>query len=77
VNLNDYPNNEVLMAVINAIDETKVDKVEGKGLSTNDYTTEDKEKVAKISDETEDTQLVSFVEYTEDEIQALWDSVIV
>lgn len=24
--MNDYPNNEMLMAVINAIDETKVDK---------------------------------------------------
>lgn len=28
INMNDYPNNEVLMAVINAIDETKADKVE-------------------------------------------------
>ena len=26
INMNDYPNNETLMAVINAIDETKVDK---------------------------------------------------
>ena len=26
----------------------KVDKVRGKGLSTNDYTTEDKEKVSKL-----------------------------
>ena len=26
INMNDYPNNEMLMAVINAIDETKVDK---------------------------------------------------
>lgn len=26
----------------------KVDKVHGKGLSTNDYTTEDKEKVSKL-----------------------------
>lgn len=26
--MNDYPNNEVLMAVINAIDETKADKIE-------------------------------------------------
>lgn len=29
------------------IDE-KVDKVSGKGLSTNDYTTEDKEKLSKL-----------------------------
>ncbi len=28
INMNDYPNNEVLMAVINAIDETKADKSE-------------------------------------------------
>ena len=26
VNMQDYPNNETLMAVINAIDETKLDK---------------------------------------------------
>lgn len=26
INMNDYPNNEILMAVINAIDETKLDK---------------------------------------------------
>lgn len=28
INMNDYPNNETLMAVINAIDETKADKSE-------------------------------------------------
>ena len=43
--MNDYPNNEMLMAVINAIDETKVDKIDGKGLSTNDFTNEYKEKL--------------------------------
>ena len=26
INLNDYPNNETLMAILNAIDETKADK---------------------------------------------------
>ena len=41
----DYPSNEILGAVINAIDNTKVDKVEGKNLSTNDYTNEDKNKL--------------------------------
>ena len=41
----DYPDNEILGAVINAIDNTKVDKVEGKNLSTNDYTNEDKNKL--------------------------------
>lgn len=45
INMNDYPNNETLMAVINAIDETKVDKIDGKGLSTNDFTNEYKEKL--------------------------------
>ena len=45
INMNDYPNNETLMAVINAIDETKVDKIDGKGLSTNDFTSEYKEKL--------------------------------
>lgn len=28
INMNDYPNNEMLMAVINAIDETKADRSE-------------------------------------------------
>lgn len=32
------------------IDDTKVDKVDGKGLSTNDYTTVEKDKLAGISD---------------------------
>lgn len=41
----DYPNNETLVSVINAIDETKVDKIDGKGLSTNDFTNEYKEKL--------------------------------
>ena len=34
---------------IYAVDTGKVDKVSGKGLSTNDYTTTDKNQVAKIS----------------------------
>lgn len=36
-------------AVLDALGE-KVDKVEGKGLSTNDYTTEEKEKLAGIAE---------------------------
>lgn len=53
LSLEDYPNNETLIAVINAIDATKVDKEEGKGLSTNDYTTEEKEKLNNLeSDKT-------------------------
>lgn len=53
LSLEDYPNNETLIAVINAIDATKIDKEEGKGLSTNDYTTEEKEKLNNLeSDKT-------------------------
>ena len=42
----------------------KVDKVDGKGLSTNDYTTEEKNKLENIT------------EYTDSEIQAIWDEVM-
>ena len=42
----------------------KVDKIDGKGLSTNDYTTEEKNKLENIT------------EYTESEIQAIWDEVM-
>ena len=41
----EYPDNEILGTVISAIDSVKVDKVEGKNLSTNDYTNEDKNKL--------------------------------
>ena len=36
-------------STISDIDETKVDKVSGKGLSTNDYTTDEKNKLAGIA----------------------------
>ena len=36
-------------STISDIDEAKVDKVSGKGLSTNDYTTAEKEKLAGIA----------------------------
>lgn len=42
----------------------KVDKVDGKGLSANDYTTEEKNKLENIT------------EYTDSEIQAIWDEVM-
>lgn len=61
-----------LIKFLNLIKEyfdTKVDKVSGKGLSTNDYTTSEKEKLSIIPDE--------FKAYTEDEIQAFWDDVSV
>lgn len=48
INLNDYPNNETLIAVLNAIDETKVDKDGNKVLSTNDFTNEYKTKLDNL-----------------------------
>lgn len=36
------------LADVNSALDTKVDKIDGKGLSTNDYTTEEKTKVSKI-----------------------------
>ena len=55
----------------------KVDKVDGKGLSTNDYTDEDKALIATIPTDTEQAEMIEFKAYTEDAIQNLWDSVIV
>lgn len=39
-----------LISKIKSLADTKVDKVEGKGLSTNDYTTEEKTKLAGIEE---------------------------
>lgn len=50
ISMEDYPNNDTLVAVLNAIDETKQDKIIGKGLSTNDFTTEEKNKLAAIQE---------------------------
>lgn len=54
------------------IDNTKVDKVEGKGLSTNDYTTEEKTKLAGLEnyDDTELSGRVTTIEGKE----AGWDA---
>lgn len=52
LSLEDYPNNEMLIAVINALDESKVDAVEGKQLSTEDYTTEEKAKLSNLENYT-------------------------
>ena len=41
-------NQGTAIKLLTSLDESKVDKVEGKGLSTEDYTTEDKNKVAEI-----------------------------
>ena len=40
---------EALLTKLKGIFDTKVDKVSGKGLSTNDFTTEEKEKLAGIA----------------------------
>jgi hypothetical protein len=49
-------------AAQDAIDGEKVDKVEGKGLSTNDYTTPEKEAVATIADKADTVDLEAEVE---------------
>lgn len=40
---------QVILAIVEWADENKVQKIDGKGLSTNDYTTEDKTKVAGMA----------------------------
>lgn len=46
---------------IGELEEGKVDKVTGKGLSTNDYTDEDKAEVAKIDGIEEDLSSLGLV----------------
>ena len=62
---------------VNDVISNKMDKVEGKDLSTNDYTDEDKALVAMIPTETEQAEVVEFTAYTPDDIQTIWDSVVV
>jgi hypothetical protein len=62
---------------ISAALEKKVSMVDGKELSTNDYTNEDKAKLDAVPETISDGELIPITEYTEDDIQALWDSVIV
>lgn len=59
VNMQDYPNNETLMAVINAIDETKADKSELFSGSWNDLTEKPFEKIV-YKNQVIKTQEVSF-----------------
>lgn len=51
----DAPAADTIMAILNSntleLLEDKVDKVDGKGLSSNDYTNEDKEKLNNIADQ--------------------------
>ena len=56
---------------VDAKDNTKVDKVSGKGLSTNDYTTAEKSKLASLSNYN-DTELRSLIgnTYTKSEVDA-------
>ena len=63
-NLPNVSNLQEALKSLNIKVDNKVDKVEGKGLSTNDYTTEEKNKLENIT------------EYTESEIQAIWDEVM-
>ena len=67
INMNDYPNNETLMAVINAIDETKAD--------SNALTAENERALAAEADL--DTRLdaleaVTFVEISNSEIDSMF-----
>ena len=63
--------------------ETKVDKVSGKGLSTNDYTTEDKNLVTTISNKADkiyvdnyvDNKFDSAKDYTNTAQREVWDSI--
>ena len=57
--------------------EKKVSIVDGKDLSTNDYTNEDKAKLDAVPETISDGELITITKYTEDDIQVLWDSVVV
>lgn len=56
--------------IIDNVLANKVDKVEGKGLSTNDFTTEEKNKLSSLSNY-DDTQLTSRVAQNESDITSL------
>ena len=51
-NIQYFMNVEDVNALVNALDNSKVDKVAGKGLSTNDYTDTDKAKVNNLPSNT-------------------------
>ena len=52
----------LVIAPLKRLIDKKVDKVDGKGLSTNDYTDEDKEKLAGIIIPTDDEAMDMLVE---------------
>lgn len=62
---------------VDAKDNTKVDKVSGKGLSTNDYTTVEKSKLASLSNYN-DTELRNLINntYTKSEVDTKIDEVV-
>ena len=53
---------EYNLSVLKAAIDSKVDKIEGKGLSTNDYTTEDKNKLDNLSDRVSQIQAATDAE---------------
>lgn len=55
----------------------KVDKVDGMGLSKNDFTDDEKEKLAAIPTAIDEADVIPFEEYTPEQIQQLWDSITV
>lgn len=59
VNLENYPTNSDMQKSIEAAVAGKVDTVPGKGLSSNDYTDEDAEKLASISPNAEKNYIQS------------------
>lgn len=67
----------VLTSYANEI-ENKVDKVAGKGLSTNDYTTVEKTKLADLEnyDDTAITSRVSALETTVGDINSILEEVL-
>ena len=62
---------------VDSKDNTKVDKVSGKGLSTNDFTTAEKSKLASLSNY-DDTELRSLIgnTYTKSEVDAKIDEAV-
>ena len=71
INMNDYPNNEILKAVINAIDETKADKEEVQ--SKLDEIEEDISKKSQVqiveANEIEDLSILKIYKLTQEEYE--------
>lgn len=50
---------QVIQAIVSTLQRDKVDKVSGKALSTNDYTTDEKNKLAGIAAQANKTNIVN------------------